>query len=188
MEATSTEQRSAPIQLSEETQPTPWPRADQPDTGIELVGCHGGAGTSTLASLFPAARDLGTFDQRTFDALQVEGPLLLVARDTVPASMRITETVNVLGLLGQPIAGLVLMAEAPGRVPPHAQSRIRLLEGSVPAVLRIPYIPQFRFLDQVSAAQVKLPRKARSAMRKISELWGPSQHLPHTTDPLNAES
>lgn len=172
---------------AEEARPVHSPQGSIPAVGIDLIGCHGGAGTSTLAALLPMATDLGVFDQRTFDSLQVERPLVLVARDTVPASMRITETVNMLDLLGQPIAGLVLMAEAPGRVPPHTRSRLRLLENSIPAVLRVPYVPQFRFLDLVSASRVKLPRKVRSTMQEISELGASSSHLPQL-EPFNTES
>lgn len=186
MKSLSPEKNFAQDPSPEEPRAARSPQGCTPSTGVELIGCHGGAGTSTLASLLPVATDLGTFDQRTFDTLQVEGPLVLVARDTVSASLRITETVNVLDLLGRPIAGLVLMAEAPGRVPPHTRSRVRLLANSIPEVLRIPYVPQFRFLDLVSARRVNLPRKARAAMRKISELGAHSAHLPQP-EPLDTE-
>lgn len=187
MEPLSTEQESAPVPPAEKPRPSHPRAAAEPDTGVDLIGCHGGAGTSTLAVLLPGAADLGTFDQRTFDSLQVERPLVLVARDTVPASMRLTETVNLLSLLGRPIAGLVLMAEAPGRVPPHTRSRLRLLQHRVPTVLRIPYVPQFRFLDLAGASRVKLPRKIRSTMQRISELGGPPPHLSQL-ESLNTES
>ena len=187
MKALSFEKNSVQAPSPEEARTARSPQDRTPATGVELIGCHGGAGTSTLATLLPVAADLGTFDQRTFDTLQVERPLVLVARDTVPASLRITETVNVLDLLGQPIAGLVLMAEAPGRVPPHTRSRVRLLANTIPTVLRVPYVPQFRFLDLVSARRVNLPRKARAAMRRISELGAPSAHLLQP-EPLDTES
>ncbi|WP_435107472.1 hypothetical protein [Nocardiopsis synnemataformans] len=131
------------------------------------MGCHGGAGTTTLATLVPGARDLGAFDTKRHGTQGLEEDLVLVARDSVSASVRAAEVVNILGFLGLRITALVVVAETPGRIPADARSRLRLLEGQTSAPVFFPYVSQFRYVNTPDVASAKLPRKAQQAIDQI---------------------
>jgi hypothetical protein len=145
----------------------PLPVNSRKDRAPAFLGCHGGAGTSTLAALFPGSADLGSFDSKALLRRGIEGSVILVCKDGVPASSRATEVVNILGFLGQRVDALVVVADAPNRVPAHTRSRLRLLGGRVPAIIFFPYVPQFRYVDISAAPTVRLPKKAHAALGSI---------------------
>ncbi|MBR8741037.1 hypothetical protein [Nocardiopsis sp. MG754419] len=131
-----------------------------------------------MSELVPGSEDLGTFHPRTFEEQSVGDNLFLVSGDGVPAGKRVTEAVNVLSFLGQPIAGLVVVARTPAAMPSHTRSRLRLLEGKVPHILRFPYVARFHFVDRENARSIRLPRKARAVLGTLTTLVVPTTHTP----------
>ncbi|WP_344564594.1 DUF6668 family protein [Streptomyces axinellae] len=133
--------------------PAPAGAAQYPELGlppagghgpVSWVGAHGGAGTSTLAEVVGGS-DLGRHwpDPAQGDA----GRMLLVAR-THGAGLRAASRALEALHSGQHPAGVeliavVLVADAPGRLPFHLMQRIRVLR-SVAEVHKVPWIPGWR--------------------------------------------
>ncbi|MFI9028571.1 hypothetical protein [Streptomyces sp. NPDC053560] len=139
------EQRSAPQQFS-------W------------VNVHGGAGATTLATLFGGA-DVG---QRWPDPARGEpSTLLLVARTHAVGLRGVSQTLDLFRRGEQPaglqIAAVVLVADAPGRLPRELQQRIKIL-GSAVAVHRVPWIAAWRTGAKLDGS---LPRELLALARLV---------------------
>ncbi len=134
-----------------------------------VIGAHGGAGTSTIAALLRPAWDLGSVAHLAgtgrMPVLARSRPLLVVARNTVAAARRATDAVTALHHAGVPIAGLVIVADGAGAEPRDATARFSLLEGRVRGVVRMPFVPGLRLVDDVT--QIPLPERARDALASI---------------------
>ncbi|MDK1476835.1 hypothetical protein QNO07_26110 [Streptomyces sp. 549] len=113
-----------------------------------VVGCHGGCGGTTVARLLaPAGREA------TRDTLHLlTTPVVLVARSTAYGMHWATRGVAIahqsIGpgqLPGPPL--LVLVADSPLREPPTVRARVRLVQDRVQAVVRFPYVPEWRDTD-----------------------------------------
>jgi hypothetical protein len=116
--------------------------------GIGWVGAHGGAGTSTL-TLVLGGSDLGC---RWPDPRRSEpGRIFLVARTNASGLRAASRALNALREgrhpQGMELVGIVLIADAPGRLPMALSRRIRVLR-SVAPVHRIPWVPEFRLGKQ----------------------------------------
>lgn len=116
--------------------------------GIGWVAAHGGAGTTTLAIVL-GGTDLGC---RWPDAARAEpGRVLLVARTHAAGLRAASRALNALREgrhpAGLELAGLVLVADAPGRLPLTLTRRIRVLR-SVAPVKRVPWIAAWRLGKQ----------------------------------------
>ena len=109
------------------------------------VGTHGGAGVSTLAAVY-GGHDCG----RDWPGPDDPRSVLLVARTHahgLAASQRALEVFR----RGQAPQGLdldalVLVADAPGRLPRPLDRQVRLLESAVD-VYRVPWVPGWRLGD-----------------------------------------
>jgi len=122
----------------------PVPATSQPRMpgGVFLMGCHGGAGVTTLANL-----GLGTdAGWRRWPQVQV-GPagLLLVARLSAWGMRTAAAAAETCLSPRMPhelrLLGLVVVAAEPGRrVPQLARERLDLVAGWVPAVYRMPWV------------------------------------------------
>ncbi|MFI6661401.1 DUF6668 family protein [Streptomyces sp. NPDC050523] len=134
------------------------PSPQHRDGTIAWVNAHGGAGASTLARVLGGV-DLG---RRWPDASRGEpGRFLLVAR-THAAGMRAAS--QFLDLMrkqqhppGVELLAVVLVADAPGRLPLSLARRVRVLR-SVADVHRIPWIPSWR----VGAQTTDAPKQVRA--------------------------
>ncbi|MGW1991382.1 DUF6668 family protein [Embleya sp. NPDC001921] len=110
------------------------------------MGCHGGAGVSSLAATFPAGVDAGRRWPVPADASVSR--VLLVARSHAPglraaqfaARQWKSGTVPRVRLLG-----LVVVADAPGSLPRPLKDLLRLITGGFPAIWTIPWIEDWRF-------------------------------------------
>ncbi|CAL9546502.1 hypothetical protein SUDANB176_04352 [Streptomyces sp. enrichment culture] len=109
------------------------------------VGTHGGAGVSTLAAVY-GGHDSG----RAWPGPGAPRSVLLVARThaagldaVLPAveAFRRGEAPRGLGL-----DAVVLVADAPGRLPRPLAQRIRLIEPVID-VYRVPWVPEWRLGD-----------------------------------------
>ena len=147
--------------------PVPPPGGDAPGQEIVLAGVHGGAGVSTLAVLLRPARDLGAIvpAERGCVPLRTGGrPLVLVTRNTVPASAQATAAVGAITSQGGLIAVLAVVSDGLPE-PPDAAYRFRILAPRVGAIVRVPFIASLRVAGD--PAQARLTRKARQALAEI---------------------
>ncbi|MEY9214969.1 hypothetical protein [Thermobifida halotolerans] len=135
-----------------------------------LLGCHGGAGTSTLATLLGTPWDLGGYTPQTQRIETFGRPLLLVTRDSAPASARTVEAVTGLSGSGAAISCLVVIADGSGPEPREAAVRFRLVEDRVGRIVRFPFVAGLRYADTADADKVRLPRKAERALAEIREV------------------
>jgi hypothetical protein len=139
-----------------------WPTGE-----IVVAGAHGGAGTSTLAYWLHPAWNAGVVRHpaRNGAAFSTGGrPLVLAARNTVPASGRATEAVNTLIWQGAPVDVLAVISDGLPE-PAEASYRFGVLAGRVPVIVRVPFVASLRVAG--SPAGVDLPRKAQRALDEI---------------------
>ena len=147
----------APLSLSSAGLVTPPPasrmlEADPaPVAGLVLLGAHGGAGVSSLlrAGLDEVAVDA----QRRWPQA---GAVVLVARTSTSGLewARDLARQHASGLAGDAeLFGLVLVPDAPGRVPARTAGLRDLITGAFPRTWHLPWIEQWR----VAAATEPLP-------------------------------
>src|SRR5947207_1903889 len=122
------------------------PRGRQHDSAaptVSCVGAHGGAGATTLAKALGAA-DLGC--RWPVTARGDSGHVLLVARTHAAGLQAAGRVLNSVEKHRRPdvrVIALVLVADAPGRVPRQLSQRIRLLKSAF-KTFEIPWIPSWR--------------------------------------------
>lgn len=107
-----------------------------------VVGAHGGAGESALAELLHASTTNHRWPRRPDPA-----PVLLAAR-THARGLSAAQLAMRAWASGQTPAvqllGLVLVADAPGRLPKQLEQRALVLGGGVPHVWRLPWVENYR--------------------------------------------
>ena len=108
------------------------------------VGCHGGAGTSTLAAAVP-----GTGQMRGWPAPQHgQARAVLVARTHAIGLLAAQNAARQWAAAAVPagvrLLGLVLVADAPGRLPEPLKDLAALVCGGVPRSWMIAYLPALR--------------------------------------------
>jgi hypothetical protein len=145
----------------------PGPSAELRLADIVLAGAHGGAGTSTLAVLLAPAWDMGVAGMLAGGLRPGSRPLVLVARNTVPAAGRAVTAVTAAAAAGVPVAVLAVVGDGLPE-PAEAGYRFRVLEGRVGAVVRVPFVPALRAAGD--PRQVRLPRRAQLALAEIRAL------------------
>jgi hypothetical protein len=145
----------------------PRPSAEPRLADIVLAGAHGGAGTSTLAVLLAPAWDMGSVGMLAGSLRPGGRPLVLVARNTVPAAGRAVAAVTAAAAAGVPVAVLAVVGDGLPE-PAEARYRFRVLEGRVGAVVRMPFVPAFRAAGD--PRQVRRPRRVRQALAEIRAL------------------
>lgn len=143
-----------------------------PHRELVLWGAHGGAGTSTLTALLNPAWDLAPLRARPdprFPAITTQGrPLIVVTRNAVAAAEHATAAVMAVSHPGGHVAALAVVSDGAGREPGEATARFRLLESRVGTVVRVPFVPALRLVDDPT--QVELPRKACQAIEELRAL------------------
>ncbi|WP_399887435.1 DUF6668 family protein [Streptomyces sp. BBFR51] len=132
--------------------PAPEPPAPEPAASrarhFSWVGTHGGAGVSTLAAVY-GGQDCG----RRWPGPADPPSVLLVARTHAAGLVALARAVEDFRR-GRAPAGLdldsvVLVADAPGRLPRPLAQRVRLLESTVD-VHRVPWVTAWR-LGEIDA-------------------------------------
>lgn len=134
---------------------------------VAVAGCHGGSGASTITRLLaPSAHEI-RLDQLHVGAV----PLVLVCRGHAYGTSMATAAVNgahhnlTHGWLARPPV-LVVVADSPLPEPPTARARLKLLQDRVSAIVRLPFVPLWRDVD--NPLSVTAPRnvvEAVAAMR-----------------------
>ncbi|MET8948218.1 DUF6668 family protein [Streptomyces sp. NPDC004542] len=112
--------------------------------GISWVGAHGGAGATTFAGAL-GGTDVG---HAWPEVAQGEpGDILLLARTHLTGLQAASKALDSLRTGRHPsgirLVALVLVADAPGRLPPELWRRVRVLRAAV-RTFSVPWIPQWR--------------------------------------------
>lgn len=139
--------------------PQPW--VDPPPVGLSRrtldahtsarlwwVGVHGGAGESTLAALLPDSRAAGhAWPELPAPSNGWRVPVVLVARSNI-AGLTAAEhaaTEWAAGTLPSvELLGLVVLADAPGRLPRSLRDLTSLVAGGVPRCWQLPWVESWR--------------------------------------------
>ncbi|MDN3024746.1 DUF6668 family protein [Streptomyces sp. S.PB5] len=112
---------------------------------FSFVGTHGGAGVSTLSVVY-GGHDCG----REWPAPDAPPSVLLVARTHASGLAAVLRTLEVFrrgeAPRGLDLDAVVLVADAPGRLPKPLAQRIKVIE-SVIDVYRVPWVPAWRLGD-----------------------------------------
>lgn len=111
---------------------------------VFVSAAHGGAGGSTLARLIPGARSVGTA-WPLFPGYKV--PVIVVARSNLSGlrSAQAAAQQWAAGLVpGVALVGLVVMADAPGKLPRELRDLAQVVSGGFPRAWQIPWVPAWR--------------------------------------------
>ncbi|OJU46222.1 MAG: hypothetical protein BGN98_11875 [Microbacterium sp. 69-7] len=148
------------------------PIYDRPqEAPLWWLGTHGGAGESTLAALVPAW--LGA-DHGWPRPPQGPARVVLVARTNAHGlrAAQAAATQWAAGLVPHvEVVGLVLMADAPGRLPKPLRDLAQVVGGGVPRVWTVPWIESLRLGESLTLAD--LPRDARRLVDELAALLTP---------------
>lgn len=130
------------------TVPEPGPQEPHTHAGprrYSWVGTHGGAGVSTLAAVY-GGHDCG----RDWPGPQDPASVLLVGRTHAAGLAAVLRAVEVFRLGEAPpgldLDAVVLVADAPGRLPRPLEKKVRLIEPLID-VYRVPWVPDWRLGD-----------------------------------------
>jgi hypothetical protein len=159
--------------------PAPKAPADSGQPGralpVSVSGAHGGAGTSTVARLMAAA-DLGQRWPAPGDGCPPR--VIAVARTNAAGLMAVSQVLARYHGGGCPegtlLAGVVLVADAPGRLPRALTRRIAVLSSAVP-VHRLPWVPAWR-VSEVAPDPAEASRLAAGLQRfaeRTALAWTP---------------
>jgi hypothetical protein len=139
-------------------------------SAVSWVGAHGGAGATTFAAAL-GGQDVGHGWPRPAEGHP--GRMVLLARTHATGLRAASRALDALraGRLpaGVELVALVLVADAPGRLPLELARRVRVLRSAAP-IVSIPWIPQWR----VGAAAPRAPK----AVADLRELIGSVRSLP----------
>jgi hypothetical protein len=144
--------------------PVPAPR------DLIIWGAHGGAGTSTLATLLQPARDMGALRSEAdyrYPPSPGGNPVLVTCRCTTWSAITASKAVTALTRGGGQVSVLAVVNDG-WPEPPIATAWFRLLSAQVGAVVRVPFIPWLRISND--PALVRLPRPARQALATIRSI------------------
>ncbi|MFE1519001.1 DUF6668 family protein [[Kitasatospora] papulosa] len=112
--------------------------------GISWVGAHGGAGATTFAEAL-GGTDIGHAWPEVAEG--EPGDVLLLARTHLAGLQAASKALDSLRTGRHPqgirLVALVLVADAPGRLPPELWRRVRVLRAVV-RTFSVPWIPQWR--------------------------------------------
>ncbi|MFF4506340.1 DUF6668 family protein [Streptomyces sp. NPDC001401] len=131
------------------TVPEPGPQQPAPSAATarrySWVGTHGGAGVSTLAAVY-GGHDCG----RAWPGPEDPRSVLLVARTHASGLAAALRTLEVFRLGEAPpgldLDAVVLVADAPGRLPRPLDRQVRLIESLID-VYRVPWVSDWRLGD-----------------------------------------
>lgn len=179
---------AAPVAPRPETR---GPRTDRPQLGVPVpdqvdqlpihhqpstaplwwLGVHGGAGESTLARLLPGARPANHAWPRPPATTYVPTRVVLVTRSHASGlhAAQKAATHWASGALGDVhLLGLVIVADAPGRLPRPLRDLAALVAGGVPRTWHLPWIEDWRLGHDVTLQTS--PREVRGLITDLTAL------------------
>lgn len=176
----------APLVIDERPAPATGPTAPQPgiqapqphellpvrdvwsSPSLWVLGAHGGAGESVLAGLVPEWEAAGHAWPRPLGG--ASAPVVLVARTHMSGLLaaRTAATQWAAGVVPHAdVFGLVLIADAPGRLPRPLREMAQVVSGGVPRTWMVPWSESWRLGESPTLSDA--PRAAR---RMVDELHG----------------
>jgi hypothetical protein len=162
----------------------PWLRsADWQEARVLVWGAHGGAGTSTLAEWLHPACDMGSMRPGLYSrypAWVANGrPVVVACGTTASATRAATTAVTAVTRAGALVCVLAVVSDG-WPEPATVSARLRLVGPQVGAIVRVPFVPGLRLVDDPSAAP--LARQARRAVDQIRAAAGLPPVLPPVPD------
>lgn len=162
------------------------PIRSQPATaGLWIVGVHGGAGESTISKLDADWKATG----HCWPGADVRGalPVVAVARTSARGltAARAAAQQWAAGMVPSVrLLGLILVSDAPGRLPRPLRDLALIVAGGYPRTWRIPWIESWRLGDTVSSDNS--PREVRGMLADLNSLLKPDhdpsmERPPHGT-------
>jgi len=139
-----------------------------------MVGVHGGAGESTLASLIPGSQAAGHAWPHLQANSYVDTRVVLVARSNAAGleAARKAATHWASGALADiTLLGLVIIADAPGRLPKPLRHLADHVAGAPPRTWRMPWVEAWRLGEAVALDDA--PTEVRRLVAEISSLLPP---------------
>lgn len=126
----------------------PWPTTDTPcpdkDAPLTWVSTHGGAGSTSLAALTTP----GVALTRAWPGTGWPQSIVLVARSNAAGLAAAAEAIARVASGQMPtgctVRALVLVADAPGRLPRDLRRRVDDLAALVPALIRVEWVEAWR--------------------------------------------
>ncbi|WP_198359145.1 DUF6668 family protein [Streptomyces fildesensis] len=136
------------------------------------LGCHGGSAVSTLEYAVPGGRDA----HRAWPVVQGGGPVpvVLTARTHaigLQAAQRAIQQWASGAVPGVTLLGLVLVADAPGRLPKALRDLRRLVSGGAPRTWDVPWVEEWRCGEPPTDHS---PRQLTVLSRELQSLASPS--------------
>ncbi|MGW2725095.1 DUF6668 family protein [Streptomyces sp. NPDC001492] len=153
------------------------PTGTPPQGGWAWLGCHGGAGVTTLQQALP-----GGYDANRAWPAAVAGwrcPVVLVCRSHVSgltAAQTAARQWASGAVPGVELLGLVVVADAPGSLPRPLKDLAKLVSGGYPRTWSVPWLDAWR-LGEPPAAH--LPRQLASLQRELADRSNPTGRLHH---------
>ncbi len=135
------------------------------------VGAHGGSGESTLAALMPGSQAAGHAWPRTPSAMPAR--TVLVARADARGLRAAQDAMRqwAAGLVPSvEVLGLVVMADAPGRVPRSLRDLLQVVSGGVPRTWTVPWVEAWRVGEPPALASS--PREVQRLVDELTALLG----------------
>lgn len=138
--------------------------ADEEPAAVWWLGAHGGAGESTLEELFCGSRAADHCWPLAASG-ETAAHVVLVARTHAHGLNAAQHAIRewAAGDVEVLLLGLVLIADAPGRLPSALRQLAALVAGGVPAVWSLPWIEAWRVGDPPG------PQNAPKAVRQLLE-------------------
>lgn len=139
-----------------------------------MVGVHGGAGESTLAALIPGSQAAGHAWPHLQANSYVATRVVLVARSNATGleAARKAATHWASGALTDiTLLGLVIVADAPGRLPKPLRHLADHVAGASPRTWRMPWVEAWRLGEPITADVA--PAEVRRLVAEISSLLPP---------------
>lgn len=148
------------------------PFREQPaPAALWWLGVHGGAGESTLARLVPGARAAGHAWPRPPISGPVPVRLVLVSRSHASGLRAAQKAAThwAAGGVGEvELLGLVVVADAPGRLPRPLRDLAALVAGGVPRTWHVPWVEDWRLGHDVTPETA--PREVRRLIADLTAL------------------
>lgn len=150
-------------------------RMVRPTASLWVVGAHGGSGEGSIAGLHDSW-EATDHAWPTPSDLSLRCPSILVARTHAPglraAQKALTQWAS--GVLGPSTAllGLVLVADAPGRLPKPLRELAAHVAGGAPRTWNVGWVEAWRLGEQLD--ETDLPKPLRQLTADLTALSGPT--------------
>ena len=141
------------------------------------LGVHGGAGETSLARLDKCSKAA----EHHWPLTASGSVIVLVARSNIPGlrAARLAATEWASGSLpGIHVAGLMVMADAPGRLPKEIRDFARVVGGGVPHMWHFPWVDGWRYGHEIAIEE--LPKEARTTLEQVHIAITATAGLPAT--------